>query len=267
MPEERVTLYGIALSHPVAAALRAARLKGVSVRYVQLPSGAHPLLLRMMGFRRGTVPALRLGSRRIQGSRAIARTLDAMRSGTPLYPADPARRARVEEAERWGAEVLQGVARRLFRWALVRDRSVRRLVARRNRLPLPGVSAVAMKPLAAWFAYRRSGASDPVVRRDLAALPHHLDRVDRWIADGILDRAAELQIASSLRLLVNFEQLAPAISGRPCGRMALARFPSYPGEVPAVFPAAWLPCAARAGSSSRIAMRDRSSVGRAAPRN
>jgi glutathione S-transferase len=37
----------------------------------------------------------------------------------PLFPADPDRRAAVEEAERWGERVLQPVPRQLFRYLIV----------------------------------------------------------------------------------------------------------------------------------------------------
>src|SRR5919201_257991 len=45
-------------------------------------------------------------------------------------------------------------------------------------------------------------------RADLQALPEYLDRVDAWIADGVIGgdavNAADLQIASSSRLMLTF---------------------------------------------------------------
>ena len=69
---------------------------------------------------------------RIVGSRLIMRALDAFEPEPPLLPADPVRRARVEDAERWGDEILQSAVRRLS-WAILSRRSGTRdaLVQRR----------------------------------------------------------------------------------------------------------------------------------------
>ena len=52
---------------------------------------------------------------------------------------------------------------------------------------------------------RRNKATDDSARADLDALPGQLDRVDTWIADGLLGgeqpNAADLQIGSTIRLL------------------------------------------------------------------
>jgi glutathione S-transferase len=69
--------------------------------------------LRLFGFPRRTVPALRLDGRRVQGSRQISAALEQLSAEPPLFPRDPARRREVEEAERWGDELLQPAARRI----------------------------------------------------------------------------------------------------------------------------------------------------------
>src|SRR2546423_7097214 len=97
--------------------------KGIQYKRVDLISAVHKPLLRTLGFAGATVPALRIDGRRIQGTRVISRALDELRPSPPLFPADPGRRAAVEEAERWGDEVLQPVPRRLAWWAMKRDRS------------------------------------------------------------------------------------------------------------------------------------------------
>jgi len=54
--------------------------------------------------------------------------------------------------------------------------------------------------------------------------------------------AADLQIASSLRLLSTVGDVRPLLAGRPADALATALFPEFPGEVPAgAFPADWLP--------------------------
>jgi glutathione S-transferase len=90
--------------------------KGIEHKVVNLVPGTHAALLRPLGFRHGTVPALRLDGRRVQGSRAISRALEEAQPEPPLFPADPQERIRVEEAERWGDHILQMAPRRLAGW-------------------------------------------------------------------------------------------------------------------------------------------------------
>jgi glutathione S-transferase len=78
-------------------------------------------LVRLLGFRGSSVPALNLDGRRVVGTRAIARALEQQRSEPPLFPADPELRRRVEDAERFGAEVMQQFARHILWLALRRN--------------------------------------------------------------------------------------------------------------------------------------------------
>jgi hypothetical protein len=50
--------------------------KRIDYRRVDLMAGLHPLLLRVAGFRGGSVPAVKLDGRRLQGSLAISRGLE-----------------------------------------------------------------------------------------------------------------------------------------------------------------------------------------------
>jgi glutathione S-transferase len=93
------------------------------------------------------------------------------------------------------------------------------------------------------IAMNRSG--EAAARADLAALPGQLDRIDAWIAEGVLGgerpNAADLQIAPTVRLLSTLGDVRPMIDGRPCDELARRLFPVYPGEVPAgTLPAEWL---------------------------
>ena len=60
-----------------------------------------------------------------------------------------------------------------------------------------------------------------------------LQRIDDWIAEGVLGgeqlNAADLQIGTSLRLLMTLDDLAPALEQRPAGELALRVAPDYPG--------------------------------------
>ena len=69
------------------------------------------------------MPALKIDGRKVQGSRNISRELDVLKADPPLFPADPQQRAAVEEAERWGDEEFQQMARTITWWALKRHKS------------------------------------------------------------------------------------------------------------------------------------------------
>src|SRR3954463_7030317 len=112
----RTTLYSLAVSHPgLAAPCMPERQRG-DHRVVDIVPGMQPVALRLLGFSGHTVPALVVDGRRVQGSRAISRALDDLRPDPPLFPREPPARRGVEDAERWGDEVLQDVPRRIFRW-------------------------------------------------------------------------------------------------------------------------------------------------------
>lgn len=98
-------------------------------------------LLRAMRFPGVTVPALKLDGARIQGSREIAHELDRIQPDPPLYPADPEKRRKVEEAEAWG-DTFQHSPRQLSWWALKRNRSAIATYAEGARLGIPVSLAV-----------------------------------------------------------------------------------------------------------------------------
>ncbi|HEX5146070.1 MAG TPA: glutathione S-transferase, partial [Conexibacter sp.] len=182
-------------------------------------------------------PALELGSgERIVGSRAIVHRLDQLVPEPPLLPADAPARARVLEAERWGDEVLQPVPRRLA-WVGVCERpDALDSYAEGSRLPMPGFVRRLVAPPVARIARWRNKASVARAREDLAALPAQLDKVDAWIEEGVMGgsepNAADLQIATSVRLLATMDDVRPMLAGRPCLALALRLFPSWPGHMP-----------------------------------
>lgn len=240
-------LYVIPLSHPSFAARRMLQRAGIEHEVVRFPSGLHSLLLRLRGFRRGTVPALVLDGRRIQGSLEIARAIAAASPPGTLYPVDPKARARVEEAERWGEAELQPIPRRILRWGLVRKGDLRRWLVRINRIPFPRVSAALMWPVARHFA-RVSSADDATVRRDVERLPGLLRRVDELIAEGTIGgpepNAADYQIGTSLRAMMAIEDLREAVEDHPAAAAFARRIlPDYRGSVPRILPEAWRPSA------------------------
>ena len=162
------TLYSLRVSHPALAARCMLEYKRIDHRVVDLVPGTQPAL-RALRFPRYTVPALALDGRRIQGSRQISRALDELRPDPPLFPREPGARRRVEEAERWGEQVLQGVPRRIFRWMAAHHYVVRRwLAVEAAGVPLGAV--LARPSLQARLFARPVGADDTTVRTDLAAL-------------------------------------------------------------------------------------------------
>jgi glutathione S-transferase len=235
------TLYVIPGSHACRSAMLMLEHKQVPYRRADIVTLLHPLVVRLHGFdaggqtrsaggrrtfglrlgdRLGTVPALAADGHRISTNHGIARFLDENHPEPPLVPADPEQRAGVEEAERWANETLQMAARRILGAAVVRDpaafsRSLgdgrlgyllyRRALARRLIVPriLRGVFAVG----------RRAERELP------AELPAMLDRIDAWIAGGVLGgaelNAADFMVAPSLALILYRLDVLPLFEGRP----------------------------------------------------
>ena len=215
--------------------------KGIPYRKIEIPAGLHPIVVRLLGFPgraerdfddgrktltlrlanlMGTVPALRMNGDRVQTGRAIARHLDRVYPDPPLFPADPGLRRRVEEAEQWGDQKLQMVARRLALSTafdepdLFRERSsVGRLgpILFRN----PTVRYHFARGVGR-FTFSTTGNSDG---RMTAALTGMLDRIDTWIEAGVLNgpdlNAADYMIAPSLAVLDYRDDLREQMSGRP----------------------------------------------------
>jgi glutathione S-transferase len=240
----KARLYSLTTSHPSQAARVMLELKGVDHEVVDLLPGMHPLFLRVAGFRGGTVPALRMDGTRVQGSLRISRFLEEVSPKPPLFPAQGERRHHVEEAEAWGEAELQPIPRRIFRWGTVHQPELRRWLAELTGLPFPRLAATLNAPVARRFA-RVVDADDERVRADLLALPRMLDRVDREIAAGVLGgpdvNAADCQIASSVRVLMAFEDLRAMLEGRACADLAMRLFADYASPVPVRLPPAWLP--------------------------
>lgn len=243
-----VVLYWMSISHPSQVARRMLDLKSVEYELVDVVPLNQRIHLRLAGFRGGTVPALKLDGQRIQGSRQIARALDERWPEPPLFPADPGLRGRVEEAERWGEEQLQPIPRRLFRYGVARNPELRQWVVRAQRLPIPGLTAQAIRPAVEWYVgtVEADGrrATEGGVRADLAALPTLLDRVDRLLDDGTLTleppNAATLQIMASVNLMGRFADLSELVASHACAKSARELFPRYRAELPPFLDPEWL---------------------------
>jgi glutathione S-transferase len=237
-------LYVIPASHPSVAAELMLKHKGISYKRTDLLPVISKVVLRAVGFSGITVPALKIDGQRIQGSREIARELDRLAPEPPLFPANPEKRVAVEEAERWGDEMLQPPMRQILWWAIKRDKAPLRSYSEGAKLGIPiSLALKTAAPIVALSA-RFNEADDEHVRRGLAEMPAMLDRVDAWIAEGVLGgtqlNAADFQIAPSLALAMTLEDLRPAIENRPAGELAKRVAPDYPGKTPKILPPAWL---------------------------
>jgi len=236
-------LYVIPGSHPSMTARLMLEAKGVPYKRVDLIPVVSKGVVRAQRFPANTVPAMKLDGQRIQGSREIGHELDRIQPDPPLYPSDARKRAAVEEAEAWG-DVFQEKPRRLSWWALKRNRDPLASYSEGARLGVPtGLAVKTAAPIVA-LAARFNEATDERVRDDLASIPADLDRIDEWIKDGVMGgqelNAADFQIAPSLRLLMTFDDVRPAIENRPAGALAMRAVPDFPGQMPPVYPAEWL---------------------------
>jgi glutathione S-transferase len=250
MTGTRPRLYVLPGSHPCAAVEAALQLKSIAYDRIDLLPMSQ-LLVGPLRYGGATVPGIRIEGERLVGSRAIMRRLDELAPDPPLLPApgDPVY-ARVLEAERWGEEVLQGVPRRILDVGFLRSPSTMESYAGDARLPLPRAMLRPALPLTARMMALKNKADDDAARADLLALPGQLDRIDSWVAEGLLGgerpNAADLQIGSTIRLLMSIADVRPLIESRPSARLA-AYFPPLSGEIPAgVLPAEWLPAPAPA---------------------
>jgi glutathione S-transferase len=241
-----ITLYGTPPSPPSHTARLMLEHKDLEHKTVWLLPGLHPILVHTRGFRGSTVPAMKIDGRKLQSSRAISRALEEAKPDPPLFPADPQRRLEVEEAERWGDEVLQDVPRRIVRWLTAHSQEARVMIAREVGIPLPSVAAWVNAPAARRLANKVD--SDGQIKQAIADVPVVLDHVDELIATGVIGgdepNAADFQISTSVRAILTVQDLKAAFEGRPAAEHAMHILPDlgtefpvgmYPAEVLAPF--------------------------------
>jgi glutathione S-transferase len=235
------TLYVIPGSHACRTAMLMLEHKQVPHRRVELVSMLHPIMARLNGFdaggqtrniggrrpvalriadRLGTVPGLACDGQRVSTNHRIARFLEERHPEPPLFPADPERRAAVEEAERWANDTLQMDARRILTAAVRRDPAAAGRLGANGRLGyLLYKRAVARRILIPTLVCSAFAPSPQTERKLLAELATTLDRIDGWIADGVLGgaqlNAADFMIAPSLALILYRTDVKPVFEGRP----------------------------------------------------
>ena len=234
-------LYVIPGSHACRSAMLMLEHKRVPYRRVDIVTLLHPVAVRLLGFdaggqtrtagrhrtpglrigdRLGTVPALAADGNRISTNHGIARFLDDRHPEPPLFPDDPERRAQVEEAEEWANETLQMAARRIPAGAFIRDpATVSRLTGDGRMGYLLYKRALARRLIIPWILRGIFAAGPSAEREVLAELPAMLDRIDAWIAEGVLNglelNAADFMVAPSLALILYRPDVRPMFEGRP----------------------------------------------------
>jgi len=237
-----IVLHGLPPSHPSLAAEAAIRLKGLDFERVEMEMGRHnEQMEEIYGAGSRTVPGMLVDGEPVHGSRAIFARLDEIAPDPPLYPEPIA--AQVREADRWGDEELQDLGRRLP-WGALHFRP-EALGTIGGGEPLdPAGTDFAIRFLRAGWRYH--GISAERLADDLAGLPAKLARIDELAAGGVVGgavpNAADLQIGSTIRVLLTLGDLEPLLAGRAGERIAMRWFGDYPGHVPAgAFPVGWVP--------------------------
>jgi glutathione S-transferase len=234
-------LYVIPGSHACRSAMLMLEHKRVPYRRVDIVTLLHPLVARLHGFdaggqtrnaggrrtfglrfgdRLGTVPALAAGAHRISTNHGIARFLEEHHPEPPLFPADPGQRAAAEEVEDWANETLQMAARRIPGAAVVRDPAEFSRLAGDGRLGYLLYKRELTRRLIVPRILHGVFAAGPRKEREiLAELPPMLDRIDAWIADGVLGgpqlNVADFMVVPSLALILYRPDVLPMFEGRP----------------------------------------------------
>jgi glutathione S-transferase len=126
----------------------------------------------------------------------------------------------VEEAERWANETLQMAARRFGLGWSVRDPKGAARSTADGRMGYILYRRESMRRLIIPQIGRRIFAVGPKSDDELRAeMPKLLDRIDAWIADGVLGgeqpNAADLMIAPSLAAILYRPDVMPLFEGRP----------------------------------------------------
>jgi glutathione S-transferase len=233
-------LYVIPGSHACRSAMLMLEHKGVPYERVDIVPLMHPIVVRLHGFdaggqtrsaggkrtpgirlgdRLGTVPALAANGHRISTNHGIARFLDEQHPEPPMFPADPGRRAKVEEAEQWANGQLQMAARRIPGAAVVRDPEIARQAGDGRMGYLLYKRETVRRLVVPWIlsrVFRSNPARDDEL---LAELSEILDRVDALIRDGVLNgpelNAADFMVAPSLAIILYRPDVKPMFEGRP----------------------------------------------------
>ncbi len=219
----------------------ALELKGLDFEEVNLDMGKHrDQIEQLYGEGKSTVPGMMIGDERVHGSTSILERLDELAPENPLYP-EPVAGA-VREAEVWADGHLQDLGRRLP-WGALNFRPESMGTFAGGEALDPAGTDFAMKFIRSTWKFH--GITCALLAEDLASLPGQIDRIESFAEQGLIDgdqpTAADLQIGSTIRVLLTVGDLHPLFEGSAAERIARGNFLEYPGLVPAgAFPAGWM---------------------------
>ena len=234
----KAKLYVIPASHPSRTAAMMLDAKGIPFKRVDLMPVVSKGRLRLAGFDRVTVPALKLDGRKVQGSREITRELDRDRARAAALSRRPrgARRGRggrvLGRRDAAGGRPPHPLERAAPRpppaRLLLRGRSARRAdrPGRRHR-------PAARRALGAPQRGRPTRTSAPTSRRCRGCSSESTTGSLPASSAASGSTPATYQVATSVRLLMTLEDLRAATSqrGQP-GQLAMRVDPAYPGSAP-----------------------------------
>ncbi len=238
---EPITLHVVPMSHPCMTARAGLEHKGIEFEEVMLlPGNQDGVLEDIYGEGNTTVPGILVGEDPVHTSVEILRFIESEVPENPLYPEAIA--AEVQEAEVWGDQYFQDVARRLPFGALHFRPGSMGTFAGAGELDAAGTDFAA-KNLRGIWKYMRLTPSQ--LMEDLARMDETLERIETYASAGIVDgdepTAADFQIASSARVLMTVGDLLPAFDNTAAERIAMRHFPEYEGAIPAgAFPPNWI---------------------------
>jgi len=241
-PAPEIVLHGLPPSHPSRAAEVALRVKGFEFERVEMDMGSHNEQMEAIyGEGNRTVPGIVVNGEPIHGSRAIFAKLEEISPEPALYP-EPIAEA-VREADRWGDEELQDLGRSLSWGALHFRPEALGTYGGGEQLDPAGTDFAIRFARATW---KYHGITAQLLAEHLAGLPAKLDHVEALASDGVIGgeypTAADLQIGSTIRVLMTLGDLEPLLAGSAGELIARRWFPDYDGHIPAgAFPAGWVP--------------------------
>ena len=205
----RPLLWHLPISHFSEKVRWALDWKRVPHRRRVMPPGLHPFAGLVMTRGRGfTLPVLVADGRRIGDSTAIIQWVEQRFPSRPLYPSDPAERARALQLEDWFDENLGAAARQWgFNALLTEPAAVRAFAIKQTEWAPFDVPVAAFAPFAkAFLAVRYSVADEAGVEEARGKLLAALDRLESELSGDHLvgDRftVADLTAASLFYPLV-----------------------------------------------------------------
>ena len=172
-----------------------------------------------------TVPGMLVDGEPVHGSRAILARLEELVPEPALYPSEE-----VREAERWGDEELQDLGRRMS-WGALHFRP-EALGTFGGAVPLDGARHRLRDPLRARHVEVPRASPRRACRTISPGFPTELAHVEATrrgrVIGGEQPNAADLQIGSTLRVLLTVGDLRPLLAGGAGEQIARDQLPGVP---------------------------------------